>query len=114
MCNGGGGYNLTQGNWCICTTPRRRHKDGFHFSTEICRLTASQLGVPFYPDAFIAENRSRIEPDFKLVINPAETNVFLYDDIISTGVTIRTCRQLLVDKGHVVFLAVGIMNRKID
>lgn len=112
VCNTGG-LHLLSGGWCLCITPRRRHKEGLHFSTEICRLAAEQLGLPFYSDVFIAENRNRIEPEFKLINNPVEVNVILYDDIISTGVTIRTCRQLLVDEGHVVLLAVGIHNRKV-
>ena len=106
-----GGVTLLNGDWCLCTTPRRRHKDGFHFSTAICELASEKLGLPFYKDAFIAENASRLKPDFKLVINPKQTNVILYDDIISTGVTIRTCRQLLLDEGHVVLLNVGIQNQ---
>lgn len=107
------GNNLPKGNWCIVTTPRRRHKEGFHFSTEICRQAAENLDLPFYQDAFISENRDRINPDFRLIQNPAETNVILYDDIISTGVTLKTCRQLLLDEGHVVLLCVGIENHAV-
>ena len=28
------GENLSETDWCIVTTPRRRHREGFHFSTE--------------------------------------------------------------------------------
>lgn len=112
-CFMGGGINSAKGDWCLCTTPRRRHKEGFHFSTEICRLTSEKLALPFYQDAFVAENSNRIYPDFRLIENPAQHNVILYDDIISTGVTIRTCRQLLLDEGHVVLLAVGIQNQAV-
>jgi len=103
--------NLAKGDWCICTTPRRRHKDGFHFSTAICERAANQLGLPFYKDAFIAKNRERINPEFHMVTNPAQVNVILYDDIISTGETLRATRQLLLDAGHVVLLVVGIKNQ---
>lgn len=104
------GDNLAKGNWCIVTTPRRRHKDGFHFSTEISRAAAQMLNLPFYQDAFTAKNRARIDPEFYMEINPAETNVIVYDDIISTGETMRTVRRLLIDAGHVVFCVVGIRN----
>ena len=107
------GGNLTRANWCICTTPRRRHKDGFHFSTAICQSTSKKIGLPFYLDAFSATNRGRINPEFKMLINPIETNVILYDDIITTGETLRATRQLLVDAGHVVLLLVGIKNQTI-
>lgn len=104
------GDNFSKGSWCIVTTPRRRHKDGFHFATEICSVAAKQLGLPFYIDAFSAKNRTRIEPEFSLDINPKEQNVIVYDDVISTGETLRTVRQLLLDAGHVVLLVVGIRN----
>ena len=104
------GSNLFKGDWCLCTTPRRRHKEGFHFSTEICKAAAKILNLPFYEDAFSAVNRTRIEPEFIMEKNPAETNVIVYDDVVSTGETIRTVRQLLLDAGHVPFLVVGIKN----
>lgn len=104
------GNNLAQGDWCIVTTPRRRHKEGFHFSTAISAKAAEMLKLPFYVDAFTAESRNRIEPTFNMEKNPAERNVLIYDDVITTGQTIRTVRQLLLDAGHVVFCVVGIRN----
>lgn len=104
------GNNLSKGDWCLCTTPRRRHKEGFHFSTEICKAAAKILNLPFYEDAFAAVNRTRIEPEFIMEKNPKETNVIVYDDVITTGETIRTVRQLLIDAGHIPFLVVGIRN----
>lgn len=104
------GENISKGEWCIVTTPRRRHKKGFHFSTEICRNAAEKLGIPFYIDAFSAENRNRIEPDFVMEKEPKEKNVIIYDDIVTTGQTIRTVRQMLVDKGFVTLLVIGIKN----
>lgn len=104
------GANLDKGSWCLLTTPRRRHKDGFHFSTEICKLAADFLHLPFYQDAIRAENRSRILPEFHLLTNPNEVNILLFDDIITTGKTIETARQLLIDAGHAVFSVISIKN----
>ena len=104
------GVNIARGGWCLCTTPRRRHKKGFHFSTEICRNAAEKLGIPFYLDAFSAENRNRIDPDFTMVTEPKDQNVILYDDIVTTGQTIRTVRQMLNDAGRVTMLVIGIKN----
>ena len=104
------GANLAKGDWCILTTPRRRHKNMMHFSTEICRTAAGILGLPFYEDAFTAENRNRIDPDFTMEKNPKEKNVILYDDIVTTGMTMKTTRQMLLDEGHVVLGIVGIKN----
>lgn len=104
------GAFLSKGSWCLLTTPRRRHRDGFHFSTEICKLAANAMHLPFYQDAISAENRNRILPEFHLLIEPAECNVILFDDIITTGVTVQTSRQLLIDSCHVVFAVIGIKN----
>ena len=104
------GPNLKTGSWCIVTTPRRRHKEGFHFATEICRQAAESLGLNFYEETFTARTRNRILPEFELVKHPVELNVILYDDIITTGVTLRETRRLLVDKGYATLLVVGIRN----
>lgn len=103
--------NLKKNSWCIVTTPRRRHKSGMHFSTEICRNAAKQIGIHFYEDAFIAENRDRINPKFTMEKEPKEANVILYDDIVSTGVTLKVTRQMLLDKGHTVLVIAGIRNQ---
>ena len=104
------GNNLSSGGWCLCTTPRRRHKEGFHFSTEICRDAAAQLYVPFYEDAVTARNRDRIDPEFTMEKDPAEKNVILYDDILTTGSTVRETRRLLLEAGHTVIVIAAIRN----
>ena len=104
------GNNLKAGSWCILTTPRRRHKEGLHFATEICKAAADALRLPFYEEVFTAKDRNRINPEFEMVKTFEQHNVILFDDIISTGETIRTCRQLLLDAGHVVFVVAGIRN----
>ena len=104
------GHNISRNGWGILTTPRRRHKKGFHFSTEICRNAAEKLGMPFFMDAFSAENRSRIAPKFRMEYAPKERNVIIYDDIVTTGRTIRTVREMLTDQGYVTMLVIGIKN----
>jgi predicted amidophosphoribosyltransferase len=47
----------------------------------------------------------------KLVINPEEVNVILYDDVMTTGVTLREARQLLMAQGHNVVQVVAIRNQ---
>lgn len=104
------GNNLAGGGWCVCTPPRRRHKDGFHFSTEICRDAAAQMSVPFYEDAFTARNRGRIDPEFNMEKDPVEKNVILFDDILTTGSTVRETRRLLLEAGHTVIVIAAIRN----
>ena len=42
--------------------------------------------------------------------NPKEPNVILYDDILTTGLTMRDSRQLLLESGHIVLPIVAINN----
>ncbi len=105
------GGNLQGESWCICTTPRRRHIEGFHFASEICRTASKKLGIPFHENAISSHSRERIYTDFTLDINPPEHNIILYDDIISTGITMRDSRELLVNAGHTVLSVIAIRNQ---
>ena len=105
------GGNLRKGDWCICTTPRRRHTEGFHFATEICRAASEQLGIPFREGIVTTKNRNRVLAEFTLAEDPPEHNVILYDDILTTGITMRESRELLVDAGHTVIPVVAIRNQ---
>lgn len=104
------GNNLKAGDWCLATTPRRRHKKGFHFATEICRAAAAGLGIPFREDIVTALNRDRVKARFRLEEDPPERNVILYDDIMTTGTTMRETRKLLAEKGHTVLSVIAIRN----
>lgn len=80
-------------------------------AVELDELAAAKdLAIPFYADAVIAKDRNRIEPVFTLEVDPRERNVLIFDDIITTGQTARTIRELLLEKGHVVLIAAGIKN----
>ena len=105
------GDHLRNGGWCICTTPRRRHTEGLHFATEVCRAAAADLGIPFYEDAITAGSRKRIEPVFELPGEIAQPNVVLYDDIITTGSTLMESRRLLTDAGKNVLAIAAIRNQ---
>ena len=102
---------LSGGSWCLATTPRRRHKDGFHFSSEVCRRASGILGIPFRDGIAVALSRGRVDPRFELAKNPGEHNVILYDDIMTTGMTMKKTRELLFEKGHAVWSVVSIRNQ---
>ena len=97
-------------DWCIITTPRRRHADGFHFATEVCRIISDTLGLPFYDDALQCINHDRLHPDFMLLRPIAERRVIVYDDIITTGSTMIATNAQLGDRDMVLNL-IGISNR---
>lgn len=102
--------SLKGGDWCIVTTPRRRHGDGFHFATAICKTLSINLGIPFYPDTFICYSKQRICPVFEMKKTPNEKNILLYDDILTTGSTFKASRDLLISAGYNVFALISIDN----
>ena len=104
------GPNLASGGWCICTTPRRRHAEGLHFATEVCRAASAMIGIPFREDVATARTRARIDAEISLVADPPERNVILYDDVITTGITMRETRKALMNAGHTVFAVAAIRN----
>ena len=105
------GGDLSRGGWCICTTPRRRHRDGMHFATSVCEAASADLGVRFYPDAVTAPNRGRIDTEFTLAVNPEEPNIVLFDDVLTTGITMRETRRLFIEAGHTVMSVAAIRNQ---
>lgn len=104
------GAAVAGGDWCLATTPRRRHREGMHFASAVCALAAERLGIPFRADALTARNRHRIGPEFSLASEVPERNVVLYDDVLTTGSTLAAARELLVGAGHVVVPVVAIRN----
>jgi len=104
------GTNLASGGWCICTTPRRRHAEGFHFASAVCAAASTILGIPFRADVASARTRARIDAEISLVSDPPERNVILYDDVITTGITMRETRKALAAAGHTVFAVASIRN----
>lgn len=97
-------------DWCIITTPRRRHSDGFHFATAVCERISIRLGIPFYADAVQCINHNRLDPDFHLLRPIKERRVIVYDDIITTGTTLTATAALLADRDFVLNI-IGINNR---
>lgn len=104
------GHSLNSGSWAVCTTPCRRHLEG-NFAEKAAAAVASGLSVPFYRRAATARTRQRINPDFVPANIPAEPNVILYDDIVTTGSTLRAMRDLLWSRGKNVIAFSNINNK---
>lgn len=104
------GNPAAAGSWAILTTPRRRHQEGMHFATEVCKEASRITSIPFYPDVIRAENRQRINPVFTLASEVKEPNVILYDDIVTTGSTLLAAREALMSQKHTVLMVASIRN----
>ena len=94
-------------DWCIITTPKRRHKEK-NFASMVATELAKSLGIPFYDDVIESHGRDRLNPDFRQVKDIREGNIILYDDILTTGSTIRACVHLL--NGKNIVCVIGIDN----
>ena len=104
------GYTLANGDWCIVTTPKRRHKVK-NFATRISEDIAKRLGIPFYEDVASCHSKKRIGAVFTLNVLPKENNCIVFDDFVTTGSTLKAMRTLLLDnKKNCVFFT-GINNK---
>lgn len=102
------GFNSLQ-DWCLVTAPKRRHKEE-NFAEAVCKEISEKIGLKFYPDLFTCKDRTRILPIFTMEYEISENNVVLYDDIITTGSTIRAMADILRIKGKNVLYFAGILN----
>ena len=102
------GFNDING-WCLITAPKRRHKEG-NFAEAVCKEISSSIGLRFYPDVFSCQNRTRILPTFTMEYEIEENNIVVYDDIITTGSTIRAMVDILRKKRKNVLCFAGILN----
>ena len=105
------GKNLAANGWAMITTGRRRHRDGYHFATAVCKRTAEKLGLTFYEGAISCSNSDRLKPKLELVTEPEEKNLILFDDIITTGTTMSRTVEMLQAKGYTVLTFIGIRNQ---
>lgn len=96
--------------FCVITSPRRRHFEGLHLATEVCRILAHTFAIPFYENAIQCINRHRIQPEFHRLYPIPERKVILFDDIITTGSTLKATVESLGDRA-VILPIIGIKNR---
>ena len=105
------GSNLADTGWALITTGRRRHREGYHFATAVCKAIAEKLSIRFYEGAVECGNADRLKPALTLKTEPKEKNLILFDDIITTGTTMSRTAELLQGKGYTVMTIIGIRNQ---
>ena len=81
------GYHLADGSWAVCTSPKRRHKEK-NFATLIA----------------LCHSKQRVNAMFELNNLPKESNIIVFDDFVTTGMTLAGMKKLLTKyKKNVVF-----------
>lgn len=102
--------SLLLGGWCLCTTPKRRHKER-NFASLICEEMQERLSVPFYEDVALCHSRQRINAVFTLNHLPDEPNVIVFDDFVTTGSTLKGMHELLQPLNKNLLFVAGINNK---
>ena len=92
------GFHLKNGDWCIITSPKRRHKVK-NFATLISDRLGQMLEIPFYEDVSFCHTKQRVNAVFELNVLPKESNIIVYDDFVTTGQTLAAMRRLLQPPG---------------
>lgn len=104
------GYNLSLGQWCVVTSPKRRHKEN-NFATLISERIGQTLGIPFYEDVAFCHTKQRINAVFELNVLPVEPNVIVFDDFVTTGQTLAGMKHLLQPLGKNLVFFTGVNNK---
>lgn len=105
------GDSLATGDWCIVTSPKRRHKER-NFASLISAQLATLLGVNFYEDLAECHSKHRVGAVFTLVKEPpTERNIIVFDDFVTTGATMLSMRDLLQPLGYNLIFFTGINNK---
>ena len=104
------GNELQKGNWCIVTTPKRRHLVK-NFATRISEKIAALLSIPFYEDVAHCHSKKRIGAVFSLNVLPHEQNCIVFDDFVTTGSTLKAMKNLLIEHHKNCVFFTGINNK---
>ena len=105
------GHSLSNGDWCIVTSPKRRHKVR-NFASLISARLAELLGIPFYEDVAECHSKHRVGAVFTLGAEPPkERNIIVFDDFVTSGATMISMRDLLRPLGKNLVFFTGINNK---
>ena len=88
------GYHLSDGSWAVCTSPKRRHREK-NFATLISERIAASLGIPFYEDVALCHSKQRVNAVFEINNLPQESNIIVFDDFVTTGMTMARMEKVL-------------------
>ncbi len=104
------GNDLNNGDWCIITTPKRRHLTK-NFATRISERLAELLTLPFYEDVCSCHNKQRMNAVFTVNVVPKEINIICFDDFVTTGQTLLSMKKALAKYRKNMVFFTGINNK---
>ena len=104
------GYNLSLGQWCVVTSPKRRHKEK-NFASLISERLGQMLEIPFYEDVAFCHTKQRVNAVFELNVLPVEPNIIVFDDFVTTGQTLAGMKHLLQPLGKNLVSFTGVNNK---
>lgn len=104
------GYHISSGNWAIVTTPMRRHRE-HNFASRIAEGIGNTLGISFYFDCAHCQSKHRVGAVFLPNNIPAEPNVIVFDDFVTTGSTLLAMKNLLNEHQKNTVFITGINNK---
>lgn len=105
------GQSLSAGDWCIVTSPKRRHKER-NFASLISARLGELLGIPFYEDVAECHSKHRVGAVFTFGSEPPkENNIIVFDDFVTSGATMISMRNLLMPLGKNLVFFTAINNK---
>lgn len=104
------GYNLSLGQWCVVTSPKRQHKEK-NFASLISERLGQMLEIPFYEDVAFCHTKQRVNAVFELNVLPVEPNIIVFDDFVTTGQTLAGMKHLLQPLGKNLVFFTGVNNK---
>ena len=104
------GPALSKGDWCIITTPKRRHLVK-NFATRISEEISTRLSIPFYEDVCSCRSKQRVDAIFDVNVVPKEQNIICFDDFVTTGQTLQAMKRALEPYNKNLLFFSGINNK---
>ena len=104
------GPALSKGDWCIITTPKRRHLVK-NFATRISEEIGTRLGILFYEDVCSCRSKQRVNAIFDVNVVPKEQNIICFDDFVTTGQTLQAMQRALEPYNKNLLFLSGINNK---
>ena len=70
-----------------------------------------RLSVPFYEDVALCRSKQRLNATFEMNVCPAEQNIIVFDDFVTTGQTMLAMKRLFAPLNKNIVFVAGINNK---